>query len=141
MTSREYFDVALKQSELTDGAKEAKAKIEQEFISLYYEWRKDIADMSEHDFGWKYGFGKPKKEIKDNLSGVVCFQKYGFQGRWIQGWERAGYDRFTIWELVKKGFLSCKEYSNWQARASRCTEWVFISQATAKQIYKQAKKQ
>lgn len=136
MTQKDYFDRAMKQTELTDEAKETLARIEREFIERYYGWHRDIAEMDDRDFGFKYGWSKPRTEVKDNLSGVVAFLKHGWAGRWMPGWEKAGYDKFVLWELVRKGFLSCQEYSNWEARHTGRTEWVYISQARAKEIYK-----
>ena len=137
MTQRDYFDRALKQKDLTDEAKEALARIEKEFIDRYYEWLDDIDNMNDHDFGWKYGFCKRKDiVVKDNIAGVTRFQKYGWQGRWMPDWEKAGFDKYVLWELVKKGSLSCKEYFNSYAVAIRHNEWVFISQEKAKAIYR-----
>lgn len=119
-------------------AAEAKAKIKEEFISRFYEWLEDEQNLSEKEFGWKYGW-IPKTKHKDNLTGIVAFQKYGFAGRYLPAWEKEGYPKSVIWELVKEGFLS-EDYS-YSSRAIRegKTNFDFISQKTAKEILKEHK--
>lgn len=119
---------------------EARAKISEEFMSKFYEWLKDYEEMPYRDYGWKYGWQKnPEVEAKDNIKSLVRFQKYIFSGRWEPEWVRAGYDRNTIWELHREGFLSYQMYSNWNARATGKTDFYYISQKTAKEIYKASK--
>ena len=116
---------------------EAKERISEEFMSKYREWLKDYAEMTERDYGKKYGWQKnPEIEAKDNLKSVIRFQKYIFSGRWLPEWEKAGYDRETIWQLSREKFLSNQEYSNWNARMTGRTSFYYISQAKAKEIYK-----
>ena len=120
-------------------AAEAKIKLTKEWIDGYYEWLQDYKDMPEQEYAQKYGWLKRKDlpERKDNWESVKVYLEYIFNGRYIQYWERAGYDRRSIWSLYEEGFLSYKLYSNWNARASGRTEWFYISQRTARQIYKE----
>ena len=120
---------------------EAKQAIKDEFIKRFYEWLDDEKNLSDNDFGRKYGWGRGENSSlhKDNLKGVACFQKYFFQGRYIQGWEKVGYDRRAIWQLNHEGFLSYQYYSNSQAKALGRTEFYYISQKTAKEIFKEWK--
>lgn len=120
---------------------EARAKISEEFMSRYFEWLKDYEEMADMDYGRKYGWQRnPEIEAKDNMKSLIRFQKYMFSGRWLQEWEKAGYDRKTIWDLNREGFLSYQMYSNWNARASGRTDFYYISQKTAKEIYKGSKR-
>lgn len=118
---------------------DAKAKISNEFIDRYHTWLKDYDELSDHDYGWKYGWTKSKSMpvAKDCMKSVMMFQKYIFSGRWLPDWEKAGFDRKVIWQLYRDKFLSNTEYSNSHARATGHTSWYFISQATAKAIYKE----
>ena len=120
---------------------EAKARIKEEFMTIYYEWLNDRNELSEKDYGMKYGWQKSDKlmNLKDNLTAVTFFQKYIFTGRWLPAWEKMGYERKAIWELNREGFLSYQMYSNWTARHTGRTDFFFISQKTAKEIYKEAK--
>ena len=120
---------------------EAKEKICREFLDIYREWFADRTALSDMEYGKKYGWQKSERlmSLKDNLQAVTFFQQYIFTGRWLPAWEKAGYDRNSIWELSREGFLSYKYYSNWQARASGRTDFYYISQKTAKEIYKAAK--
>lgn len=119
---------------------EAKAKIGDEFIRRFYEWLDDYDNMPDREYGRKYGWLKnPEVESKDNIKSLIRFQKYIFSGRWLPEWEREGYERNTIWDLNREGFLSYQEYSNWNARATGRTDFYYISQKTAKEIYKASK--
>ena len=121
---------------------ESRNKIEQEFINRYYEFLKDVNEKEENnrDFGWKYGWvltdSMKKKFSKDTQANMIWFHGHIFSGRWLPQWEKAGYDRKILSELHRIGFLSYKYYSNWNARATGKENLYFISQATAKEIYK-----
>ena len=120
---------------------EAKERISQEFLSKYREWLTDYADMPNMDYGRKYGWQKnPELTMKDSIKAVTHFQKYIFSGRWLPAWEREGYDRRIIWELNREGFLSYQMYSNWTARHTGKTDFYYISQKNAKEIWKVEKK-
>lgn len=113
-------------------AAEAKVKISEEFMNKFYEWLEDEKNLSDHDFGWKYGWCKPKKLHKDNLKAVTAFQTYIFCSyRNNEQWEKAGYERRVIWELCHESFLS-EKMEKWHT-------YYYISQRTAKQIYKEYK--
>lgn len=120
-------------------AAEAKQKIKEEFIRRFYEWLDDEKNLSEKEFGWKYGWIMKGVQHKDNLTGVVAFQKYGWAGRYLPAWEKEGYPKNVIWQLVREGFLS-EDYSC-SSRAIRegKTNFDYISQKTAKEILKEWK--
>lgn len=111
---------------------ETKAKVSEEFVRRFYEWLKDEAEMSDSDYGRKYGYSKPKEPHKDNVKAVMVFQKYMFCAcRNLCEWEDKGYNGDAIYELRKQGFLS-EQLSKWKT-------YYYISQKTAKQIYKEYK--
>lgn len=115
---------------------ETKERICNEFMSKYREWLNDAAHMDEYDYSRKYGYKKPEAEYKDNLKEVTLFQKYFFAGRYLPAWEKAGYDRADIYALHREGFLSYDYDSSWKARQLKKTDFYYISQKTAKEIYK-----
>lgn len=122
---------------------EARKKIEQEFISKYYEFLEDMKNtkVDDMEFGRKYGFffkdqTRIEKYRKDNQTTLMYFQREVFCGRWSQKWNAEGIDNRTLWELKEEGFLSYKYYSNWNARSLGCQEFYYINQKTAKEIYK-----
>lgn len=132
----------ISQEEL-DAAKEAIAK---EFIDSYYEFLEEVRSGKSQtiEFGRKYGFTLTdegvKDRSKDSAKTLVWFQSRVFSGRWLQDWEAVGYSRYLIWELYKQGFLSNKEYYNWNARATGRTSFYYVSQKVAKEIYKASKR-
>lgn len=116
---------------------EVKERICQEYIAKYHEWLTDYAEMPDLEYGMKYGWQKnPELIVKDSIKAITYFQKYIFSGRWLPAWEREGYDRRSIWDLNREGFLSYQEYGNWTARATGRTDFYFISQKTARQIWR-----
>ena len=116
---------------------ESKEMICKEFMDKYREWLSDYADLNDHDYGWKYGWQKnPNIQHKDNLKAVTYFQKYIFSGRWLPDWVKVGYDKSAIWELHNEGFLSYSYWSNWQARATGHTDFYYLSQKSAREIWK-----
>ena len=108
---------------------EARTKISEQFISGYYEWLDDIKKLSDHDYGWKYGWGKPQTEIKDNQTAIIKYQKF-MNCLWgtSKTWESRGYERQLVWSLVREKFLS--------EQLKKRETYYYISQNTAKQIYK-----
>ena len=121
---------------------EAKTKIKSEFIDRYYHWLDDYVNMNDHDYGWKYGWQKRKdiESYPDNLSSVMLFQKYMWNGRWMKDWNKVGFDKNIIWDLAREKWLSEKLYWNSNARATGCDAFYFISQARAKEIWKELKR-
>lgn len=116
---------------------EAKEKICAEFIDKFHEWISDYADMPDAEYGRKYGWQKnPEIPAKNDMKSLMRFQKYIFSGMWLPAWEKAGYERNVIWDLHREGFLSYQMYSNWTARHTGRTDFYYISQKTAKDIYK-----
>ena len=116
-------------------AVEAKEVIKEEFMERYKEWLKDIAELNDHDFGWKYGWQKSERTrlaLKDNLNGVVQFQKYFYPIRKAESFKALGIEKEVIWELVKEGWLS-EKIGYWK-NPSR----YFVRQEIAKQIWKEA---
>lgn len=119
--------------------KEAKLKIATEFITKYQEWMKDLKEMDAKDFGWKYGIRFSEEfiqNLKDTQKTMLKFQSVVFNGRWLYAWERVGYEREMIWRLNRENFLSHDQYSNHRALASGKTDFYYLSQAKAKEIYK-----
>ena len=112
----------------------AKERIKAEFIRRYYEWLDDEKNLSDHDYGWKYGWKKGDQPHKDNQKSVVVFQSYMFSAyRLADEWEKAGFNRRDIWQLASEGFLS--------ERMHKWKTYYYISQRTAKEIYKEHKNQ
>lgn len=112
---------------------EAKAKIKEEFMQRYEEWFSDLHTLNDHDFGWKYGLTpRDRDNWKDNLKAVTAFQRYFFDaGRTFEEWLKKGYSRDAIFDLRREKFLG-----------DRSQKWVlyfFITQKTAKEIYKEYK--
>lgn len=122
----------------------AKERISKEFIGRYNEFMNDLPNGDTVEFGRKYGVRLTAEGIqehsKDCLKNIAWFQKWIFSGRWLPAWEKEGFNRYQIWALNKQGFLSYQEYSNWNARATGKTDFYYISQKTAKEIYKESKK-
>ena len=113
---------------------EAKQKIKEEFVRRYYEWLKDEIELSDNDYGRKYGWYKSANgPHKDTLKSVNVFQKYIFSGATQERWEAMGIDRKAIWALRSEGWLSCQE-----GHYRRAT-FYYLSQQRAKEIYKEAK--
>lgn len=126
---------------------ESRKKIEQEFMNKYYEFLDDMKSTKpdDHEFGKKYGFffvdpARIEKYRKDNQTTLMYFQREVFSGRWLPMWEKEGYERKIIWQLYEEGFLSYKYYSNSYARATGRQDFLYISQKTAKEIYKTYKR-
>lgn len=115
---------------------EAKAKIGQELISGFREWLNDLETLPEDEYGRKYGWGKGAVKQTDSYKSLKVYMEYFFTGRYLHGWVNAGYEKETIYELNREGFLSYQNYSNWKARQTGRTEWYYIPQRTAKEIYK-----
>lgn len=110
---------------------EAKATITAEFIRRYDEWFDDIANLPDYEYGKKYGWKKTDKVLafKKNQASYIYFQSYIYCGyaEWTF-WLRKGYDRDTLNALLEEKFLSSVQ--------KKWVDYLFISQATAKQIYK-----
>lgn len=120
---------------------EAKAKIIAEMKEGFLEWLKDLEEMSENDFGRKYGWIMSKeKQYGVDLKSFMTYREYFFIGRYIQYWEKAGYEKQAIYALHQEKWLSYKFYSNWNARATGRQEWYFIPARTAKEIWKEISK-
>ena len=114
---------------------EAKMQIAKEFITKYTEWLNDhnSEEMSDKDYGWTYGFGKHKDAFKDNQTTVIYFQRYIFKGKYLNQWKAEGINPF---ELYRAGFLSYDECTSHKARILGKTDFFYISQNKAKEIYK-----
>ena len=120
---------------------EAKEMISRELIDSFLEYLKDWDEMENFDFGRKYGWQKGKTKPEMNFEGMKHFMNYIFNGRWLPLWVKAGYPRETIIDLCREGWLSEKHYSNWNARATGRTDYYFISQRTAREIWKAYKEE
>ena len=116
---------------------EAKERISLELMDSFREWLRDWDEMEKYEFMRKYYYGKGQNKPKYNFEWLKHFMNYEFCGRWLPAWEKVGYPREIIWDLNREGWLSYKAYSNWNARATGRTSWYFISQRTAREIWKQ----
>jgi len=119
---------------------EAKKSIAKEFISKYLEWIADYnnTELTASDYGRKYGYSRSEetKTQKDTQANLVWFQANIYSGKYIGGWERVGYEKSMIYNLHQMGFLSYQYYSNYQARQTGHSDFYYINQAKAKEIYK-----
>lgn len=118
--------------------KEAKLKIATEFITKYLEWLNDYnnPEMSDRDLGWKYGWRRNAETVKDMQKTMLWFQSHVFSGKYIHQWKKDGIDLQTLIELHRSGFLSYDCCTSHQARMLGKTDFYYISQNKAKEIYK-----
>jgi hypothetical protein len=118
--------------------KEAKLKIAKEFISKYIEWLNDHnnPEMSDRDYGRKYGWGRFPSEKKDTQKTMLWFQSHIYSGKYTWEWKESGFDRELIHELHRYGFLSYDYCTSHKARMLGKTDFYYISQNKAKEIYK-----
>ena len=118
--------------------KEAKLQIAKEFIDKYLEWLNDYNnhEMPERDYNWKYGWGKGSPEMKDTQKSMLWFRGHIYSGKYTWSWKEAGIDRCTLVELHRAGFLSYDYCSSYRARMLGKTDFYYISQNKAKEIYK-----
>lgn len=114
---------------------EAKMQIAKEFIAKYLEWLHDhnSEEMSDWEYGRKYGWGKHKEPFKDSQKAVIQFQRYIFSGKYLNQWKDDGINPF---ELYRDGFLSYDECTSHKARILGKTDFFYINQSKAKEIYK-----
>lgn len=134
VTSPQKGEQMLTTQQIHDGMDEAREKIKAEFMARYNEWFADRINLSDHDYGWKYGWQKNEKlmSLKDNLTAVAMFQKYIYPVRdWEKMEKELGVSRQIIWALSREGFLS-EQQRKWKTA-------YFISQKTAKEIWKEAR--
>ncbi len=117
---------------------EAKMKIAKEFIAKYVEWMNDYnnPEMSDKDYGWKYGWGRTAPEVKDTQKSMLWFQSHVFSGRYIWAWKEVGIDRDTVYELHRIGFLSYDYRTSYKAKMLGQTDFYYLNQNKAKEIYK-----
>lgn len=118
---------------------ETRDRISAEYMAHYYEWLHDEAEMSDSDYGRKYGWGKGEIRHTDCLASLKVYNRYWGWGAYLPRLKRQGFDSHELWELRKEGFLSYKAYSSWRACQLHETDWFFISERTAVQIYKARK--
>lgn len=118
--------------------KEAKIKIATEFVHRYNEWLSDSnnSELTDREYGKKYGYGKSATEKKDTQANMLWFQAHIFSGRFLNGWEKEGFERNTIYNLHQEGFLAYDYNSSWEARQLNKSNFYYINQAKAKEIYK-----
>ncbi len=118
---------------------EIKVKIAKDFISKYTEWMNDYNDpgMSDKDYSWKYGWGKTDSGMKDTQKSMLWFHGHIFNGRYISGWKKEfGLELRTLVDLHRDGFLSYDYCSSHRARMLGKTDFYYINQKKAKEIYK-----
>ena len=115
--------------------KEAKLKIASEFIAKYLEWLNDHnnPEMSDRDYGQKYGWGKHAEPMKDTQKSMLWFQTHIFSGKYLHQWKQDGINPF---ELYRAGFLSYDCCTSHKARMLGKTDFFYINQNKAKEIYK-----
>lgn len=132
---------------ITD-TKEARAAIATEFMNGFYEFLADVkaygnGSFDPHDFGMKYGYRLTengiKEHSKDTQKNMLWYHANIFSGRHTWGWEKAGYSSEVIWKLWREGFLSHDACWSYKARINGKTDFYYINQVTAKQIYKDNK--
>lgn len=133
---------------MTADANKAWNRICEEFIQEFLDFISDVENvisesMTEYDFGRKYGFTIHKNLLanhtKKNLTNLTFFQKNVSSGRYTNGWKKAGYDMKDIYELKDAGLLSYRYNYGSHARMTGRTDFYFISQETAKKIFKEYK--
>lgn len=117
------------------GIKDAKMRIAKEFIGKYIEWLNDHnnPELSDRDYGRKYGWGKHTEPFKDTQKAMLWFQSHVFSGKYLNQWKAEGINPF---ELHKAGFLSYDYCTSHRARMLGKTDFFYISQNKAKEIYK-----
>ena len=114
---------------------EAKLQIAREFIDKYVEWMTDHnnPEMSDRDYSWKYGWGRHSEPVKDTQKSMLWFQGHVFNGKYLNQWKADGINPF---ELHKAGFLSYDYCTSHKARMLGKTDFFYINQNKAKEIYK-----
>ena len=117
---------------------EAIETISKDFMNRYLTWIEDhnSSDMTDYEYGRKYGWGKGQQPIKDNQKSLIWFQGHIYSGRYLNGWSEIGIDRNTIYQLHKEGFLSYDYYSSYKARMTGKTDFYYLNQIKVKEIYK-----
>lgn len=115
--------------------KEAKLKIAAEFIAKYLEWMADHNNpgLSDSDYGRKYGWGRFADPVKDTQKSMLWFLGHVFSGKYLHQWKAEGINPF---ELHKAGFLSYDYCSSWKARQLGKTDFFYINQNKAREIYR-----
>lgn len=118
--------------------KEAKLKIATEFINRYREWLSDYnnSEMSDRDYGWKYGWRRTAETVKDTQKSMLWFLGHVFSGKYIRQWANDGIDIQTLVALNRSGFLSYDCCTSHHARMLGKTDFYYINQNKAKEIYK-----
>lgn len=113
---------------------EAKEIISADFMSKFYEWLKDLVDLSDVEFSKKYGWRRNEntKKHKDNLTAVKTFQKYFYPCRTTKAFNVMGINDQTVWALARESWLSRIELSHESTR-------YYINQNRAKEIWNGAK--
>lgn len=112
---------------------EARQAIKAEFMSQYEAWLKDATDMEEREYARKYGWYRTEQYagLKDSVKAVTLFQKYIHRSRTMKEMEKAFGDWKAIRELYIEGWLSVVQ--------KKWVNYYFISQRTAKEIWKEAR--
>lgn len=123
---------------------EAKLRIARDFINRYVEWLGDRNndEMSNMDYAHKYGwskisFGETKpKQMKNNQSTIIWFQSHIYCGHYIDEWSKMGIDKQVVYQLHKEGFFSYDYCSSYKARMLGRTDFYYINQTKAKELYR-----
>jgi hypothetical protein len=114
---------------------QAKLQIAKEFVNKYIEWLTDHnnQEMTDSEFGRKYGYGKYAEPVKDTQKMMLWFHGHIFNGKYLQQWRAEGIEPF---DLHREGFLSYDYCTSHKARVLGKTDFFYINQNKAKEIYK-----
>lgn len=119
--------------------REAKLQIAKEFIEKYLDWLNDYnsPEMSEGEYARKYGWGKGAAEMKDLQKSMLWFHGHIFSGKYVWGWKKEnGFELRTLVELHREAFLSYDYCTSHKARMMGKTDFYYINQNKAKEIYR-----
>ena len=113
---------------------EVMMQIAKEFISKYTEWLNDHndADLTDGEYGRKYGWYKSAEPVKDTQKTMLWFHGHIFNGKYLSQWKADGIDPI---ELHRIGFLSYDYCTSHKARILGKTDFYYINQNKAKEIY------
>ena len=89
------------------------------------------ADMTNIVSG--YDWGRSAEPVKDTQKSMLWFHGHIFNGKYLRQWKEEGINPF---ELHRAGFLSYDYCSSWKARQLGKTNFFYINQNKAKEIYK-----
>lgn len=106
--------------------------------SKYIEYHNDVENLSDRDFGKKWGYGKPSSDFLSNKG------KYSYFANWCNHFVVGNYDymwkKLGLYDDIKRnqqsGYVSYQYYSNWQARQLGQQNYYWVNKKGQKIIYK-----